>query len=82
MAKSRGVKGEKSKGMGKYPSGPINQHKALATGCEMRKVNRKDLGGAVNLKGGMGKGGRISSSGTTGSGYKRTPPRTSGKTPA
>ena len=64
--KGRGVKGEKSKGMGKYPSGAINQHKALATGCALRKPNSKDMGGAVNLKGGMGKGGKISSSGDTG----------------
>lgn len=64
--KGRGVKGEKSHGMGKYPSGAINQHKALATGCTLRKPNTANKGGDVNLKGGMGKGGKISSSGTTG----------------
>jgi hypothetical protein len=64
--KNRGVKGEKSHSMGKYPKGAINQHKALATGQPLRKPSTKDLGGDVNLPGGMGKGGKISSSGTTG----------------
>lgn len=52
--------------MKKYPKGAINQHKALATGDTLRKPNTANKGGGVNLKGGMGKGGRISSSGTTG----------------
>lgn len=49
-----------------YPKGPINQHKALATGKPLRKANTANKGGDVNLKGGMGKGGKISSSGDTG----------------
>ena len=77
MAKDTG-----SKGMSKYPSGAINQHKSLATGASLPKANTKDLGGEVNLKGGMGKGGTISSSGDTGGGYKTTPPKTSRSTPA
>lgn len=52
--------------MKKYPKGPIRQHHALATGCTLRKANTANKGGDVNLKGGMGKGGTISSSGTTG----------------
>jgi hypothetical protein len=64
--KNRGVKGEKSRSMSKYPKGPINQHKALATGSALRKPNSKPMGGGVDLKGGMGKGGKISSSGDTG----------------
>ena len=77
MAKDTG-----SKGMSKYPSGAINQHKSLATGASLPKANTKNLGGDCNLKGGMGKGGRISSSGDTGGGYKTTPPKTSRSTPA
>jgi hypothetical protein len=50
----------------KYPAGPINQHKALATGAPLRKASTANKGGDVNLKGGMGKGGKISSSGDTG----------------
>jgi hypothetical protein len=50
----------------KYPAGPINQHKALATGAALPKVNTANKGGDCNLKGGMGKGGTISSSGDTG----------------
>jgi hypothetical protein len=73
------MKGSK---MGKWPKGAINQHKALATGAALPKADTRDLGGEVNLKGGMGKGGKISSSGDTGSGYKHTPPKTSRSTPA
>ena len=68
--------------MKKYPKGAIPQHKLLATGEGLRKCDKRNLGGDVNLTGGMGKGGRISSSGDTGSGYKKTPPKSSPKTPA
>jgi len=68
--------------MGKYPKGAINQHKSLATGAALPKVDKRDLGGDCNLKGGMGKGGKISSSGDTGGGYKHTPPKSSPRTPA
>ncbi len=57
---------KQGKGMGKYPKGAINQHKSLATGASLPKVNKANKGGDVNLKGGMGKGGTISSSGDTG----------------
>ncbi len=50
----------------KYPAGPLNQHKQLATGQSLRKANTANKGGDMNLKGGMGKGGTISSSGDTG----------------
>lgn len=50
----------------KYPKGALNQHKALATGAALPRANTADKGGAVNLSGGMGKGGKISSSGDTG----------------
>ena len=50
----------------KYPAGPMNQHKLLATGKPLRKANTAKKGGDCNLKGGMGKGGTISSSGDTG----------------
>ncbi len=79
---ARGVKGEKSKSMGSYPKGPIRQHHALATGKPLQTAKTADKGGEVNLKGGMGKGGKISSSGDTGGPYKPTPPKTSGCTPA
>ena len=68
--------------MKKYPKGAINQHKALATGDTLRKPDKRNLGGDVTLPGGMGKGGTISSSGDTGSGYKKTPPKSSPRTPA
>lgn len=76
------MKGTHSKGMGKYPKGPINQHTALATGAALQKANTKDLGGEVNLKGGMGKGGTISSSGDTGGPRGKPVPTTSRSTPA
>jgi hypothetical protein len=71
-----------SKGMRKYPSGPIHQHKSLATGSSLQKADTKNLGGEVNLKGGMGKGGTISSSGSTGGPRGGSPPKTSRSTPA
>ena len=77
MAKDTG-----SKGMGKYPKGAISQHKSLATGASLQTAKTADKGGDMNLKGGMGKGGKISSSGDTGGGYKTTPPKTSRSTPA
>ena len=48
-----------------YPKGPINQHKALATGQTLRKPNGKNMGGDMNLKGDV-KTSHFSSSGTTG----------------
>ena len=74
--------GTHSKGMSKYPKGPIHQHKALATGGMLQKANTKDLGGEVNLRGGMGKGGTISSSGDTGGPRGQSVPKTSRSTPA
>ena len=74
--------GTHSKGMSKYPKGPIHQHKSLATGASLQKANTADKGGEVNLKGGMGKGGTISSSGDTGGPRGGCPPKTSRSTPA
>ncbi len=67
MAKDTG-----SKGMSKYPAGPIRQHHALATGKGLQKPNTANKGGGFDKCGkgaapaNMGKGGTISSSGTTG----------------
>jgi len=61
-----------SKGMSKYPKGPIRQHHALATGAGLQKPNTAKKGGGFDtcskgpVKENMGKGGTISSSGTTG----------------
>jgi hypothetical protein len=74
--------GTHSKGMSKYPAGALNQHKALATGAALPKCDTSDKGGEVNLKGGMGKGGTISSSGDTGGPRGGSPPKTSRSTPA
>lgn len=74
--------GTHSKGMGKYPKGAINQHKSMATGASLPKANTADKGGDMNLKGGMGKGGTISSSGDTGGPRGGCPPKTSRSTPA
>ncbi len=74
--------GTHSKGMGKWPKGAINQHKALATGAALPKADTRDLGGDMNLKGGMGKGGTISSSGDTGGPRGGSVPKTSRSTPA
>ncbi len=74
--------GTHSKGMGKYPAGAISQHKSLATGASLQKANTADKGGDMNLKGGMGKGGTISSSGDTGGPRGGCPPKTSRSTPA
>jgi len=66
------AKGKGGKGMGKYPAGKLNQHKALATGCKLATVNKADKGGGFDTCGkgaapaNMGKGGTISSSGDTG----------------
>ncbi len=63
------VKGGK---MGKYPKGHLNQHKSLATGASLQTANKADKGGGFDKCGkgaapaNMGKGGTISSSGTTG----------------
>lgn len=82
MAKSRGVKGESSKCMGTYPKGPISQHKSLATGASLQTAKTANKGGDMDLKGGMGKGGTISSSGTTGGPRGGSVPKTSRSTPA
>lgn len=61
-----------SKGMSKYPKGPVRQHHALATGASLAKPNTANKGGGFDKCGkgaapaNMGKGGTISSSGTTG----------------
>ena len=73
MAK-RGVAGEKSKPMGKYPSGAINQHKALATGCALRTPNKSDKGGDMKLSGSVSNK-RFSSSGSTGGPMNRKVPK-------
>ena len=58
--------------MGKYPKGPISQHKSLATGAAIQTANKADKGGEFDTCGpgakspSMGKGGTISSSGDTG----------------
>ena len=76
MAKSsgRGVKGEKSRGMGKYPAGNINQHKMLATGEGLRSCNKSDKGGDVGLRGDVSTK-HFSSSGTTGGPMNKKTPR-------
>ncbi len=71
---SRGVKGEKSHGMGKYPPGNINQHKMYATGEGVRKPNTKNMGGDMNMSGRVGNDG-FSSSGTTGGPMNQKVPR-------
>ena len=70
----RGVKGEKSRGMGKYPNGAINQHKMYATGEGVRKANTSNKGGGMNLSGRVGNDG-FSSSGTTGGPMNQKVPR-------
>ncbi len=66
------MKGTHSKGMSKYPKGPIRQHHALATGASLQTANKADKGGEFDKAGkgaapaNMGKGGTISSSGDTG----------------
>lgn len=66
------TKGKGGKGMGKYPAGKLNQHKALATGAKLQTANTANKGGGFDKCGkgaaraNMGKGGTISSSGTTG----------------
>ena len=62
---SRGTHGEKSRGMGKYPPGNINQHKMLATGEGLRSCNKSDKGGDMNESGRVSNK-HFSSSGTTG----------------
>ena len=71
---SRGVKGEKSHGMGHYPKGAINQHKAMATGDTMRSPNKRNMGGDMNMSGRVGNDG-FSSSGTTGGPMNKAVPR-------
>lgn len=58
--------------MKKYPRGHIRQHHALATGAPLAKANTADKGGEFDTCGkgaappATGKGGTISSSGSTG----------------
>ncbi len=54
---------------GKYPSGSLNQHKALATGAPLAKCDTRNLGGGFGSDGPAAKPGSIRKSGTsTGSG--------------
>ena len=61
--------------MKKYPTTKLNQHKALATGAPLAKCNKADKDPSGWGPGGMGKGGTVSSSGTTGSGRGRGVPK-------
>ena len=38
------------KDIGYYPKGPINQHKALATGASLPECDTRDLGGGFDRK--------------------------------
>ena len=72
--KNRGVHGEKSKGMGKYPKGAISQHKMLATGEGLRTSNKSNKGGDM-MKSGAVSNKRFSSSGSTGGPMNKKPTR-------
>ena len=75
--------GTHSKGMGKYPKGHLNQHKSLATGAALETCDKRDLDPNGWGPGGRGKGGTVSSSGTTGSPVGGgSVPKTSRSTPA
>ena len=50
---------------GKYPSGSLNQHKALATGASLAKVDTRDLGGGFKSDGPAAKPSSIHKSGTS-----------------
>jgi len=52
--------------MKKYPSGAINQHKALATGKSIAKANTSKKGGGFDAGSGNCGPGSVSSSGDTG----------------
>lgn len=66
-----------SKDIGYYPKGPLNQHKALATGGSLESTDTRNLDPSGWGPGGMGKGGRIVKSGTsTGSGATSKGPKT------
>jgi hypothetical protein len=55
-----------SKGMTKYPSGPINQHKALATGASLPKCDTSNRETVPNPWGGQkGVPGKVRKSGTS-----------------
>jgi hypothetical protein len=60
------MKDGQAKAPGKYPTGPIRQHKALATGASLAKANLADKNPTGWGPGGIGKGGTISSTGDTG----------------
>ncbi len=58
------------KDIGYYPKGPINQHKALATGGKLPECDTRNLGGGFEEKGSHGS---VRKSGTsTGSRGKRS----------
>ena len=69
-----GVAGEKSRGMGKYPKGAINQHKMLATGEGLRSCNKSNKGGDMKKSGAVSNK-RFSSSGSTGGPMNKKPTR-------
>lgn len=50
----------------KYPAGAINQHKALATGKSLPKVNASKKGGGFDAGSGHTPASSVSSSGDTG----------------
>lgn len=52
--------------MKKYPSGAINQHKALATGKSIQKANTSKKGGGFDAGSGHTGPSSVSSSGDTG----------------
>ena len=71
------------KNIGYYQTGPINQHKSMATGAGLRKCDESDKETVPNPWGGQsGVPGSIRQSGTsTGSGAGKSVPRTSKMTP-
>ena len=52
--------------MRKYPAGPLNQHKALATGKGIAKANTSKKGGGFDAGSGHTPASSVSSSGDTG----------------
>lgn len=71
------------KNIGYYPKGDINQHKSMATGAGLRKVNTADKETVPSPWGeGTKHPGSIRKSGTsTGSGSGKSVPKTSRMTP-
>lgn len=49
----------------KYPSGPINQHKALATGAPLATCDESDKGGGFKSDGPAAKSSSVKKSGTS-----------------